>query len=59
MQLSYTQDISLLQMQDWEELFMFYLSVYPADCEVDKVWDLVRLGRLRTIQAREEVTGSW
>ena len=57
MQLTYTQDISLLHMEEWEELFTFYLSVYPADCKVDKVWDLVRLGRLRTIQAREEVTG--
>ena len=38
---------------------MFYLSVYPADCKVDKVWDLVRLGtgRPRTFEAREEVTG--
>ena len=57
MQLSYTQDISLLQMQEWEELFLYYLSVYPADCKVDKVWDLVRQGKLRTIQAREEDTG--
>ena len=57
MQLTYTHDISLIHMEEWEELFMFYLSVYPADCKVDKVWDLVRMGRLRTIQAREEVTG--
>ena len=61
MQLTFTQDITMLDRGEWEECYRSYLSVYdtvpPTDIKVDRTWDLVRLGRERTIQAREVDTG--